>query len=256
MLRQPLATSPTTHGIKTVTEKIKPPRWEYFGPEAIPQLEEHTAKAARDVWWTWPEAIAWVGSEDYRNIATLRQWGDWWKGEAGDRLEGQAIIAKRFCTSPQQVEASLMQAIETGAIQTSGRSKPNASLMRLEPGTWRGGAITYSHGTACLVSKLETWSAPWAYDVAVNRVDLVACSGNGKSILAIDIGRAPSVKTGHPPSDDRIRAKAIEMKARGMDWQTIARMMRHEAGFENAGNVLVRDAMKGLWPPGRPKKSA
>lgn len=238
-----------------MTEKIKPLRWEDFGPEAIPQLEQHTAKAAHDVWWTWPEAIAWVGSEDYRNIATLRQWGNFLKLEAGHTLKGQEDIARSFCTSPQQAEASLMQAIETGAIQTSGRSKPNASPMRLEPETWRGGAITYSRETACLVSKLDTWSAPWAYDIAVHRADLVACSGDGKSILAIDIGRAPSVKTGHPPSEDRIRAKAIEMKARGMDGQTIARMMKHEAGFETAGTVVVRDAIKGLWPPGRPKKS-
>lgn len=146
MLRQPLATSPTTHGIKTVTEKNKPLRWEDFGPEAIPQLEEYTAKAAHDVWWTWPEAIAWVGSEDYCNIATLRQWGNLLKHEAGHALKGQEDIARNFCTSPQQAEASLMQAIETGAVQTSGRSKPNASSMRLEPQTWRGGAITFSHG--------------------------------------------------------------------------------------------------------------
>lgn len=184
MLRQPLATSPTTHGIKTVTEKIKPLRWEFFGPEAIPQLEEHTAKAAHDVWWTWPEAIAWVGSEDYRNIATLRQWGNFLKLEAGHTLKGQEDIARSFCASPKQVEASLMQAIETGAILTSGRSKPNASPMRLEPETWRGGAITYSRGTACLVSKLDTWSAPWAYDIAVNRANLVALTVNGQADAA------------------------------------------------------------------------
>ncbi len=181
MLRQPLATSPTTHGIKTVTEKIKPLSWEDFGPEAIPQLEQHTAKAAHDVWWTWPEAIAWVGSEDYRNIATLRQWGNFLPLEAGHTLKGQEDIARSFCTSPQQAEASLMQAIETGAIQTSGRSKPNANPMRLEPETWRGGAITYSRGTACLVSKLDTWSAPWAYDIAVHRADLVAFTATGKA---------------------------------------------------------------------------
>ena len=237
-------------------ENIDPLGWETFATEATHQLEKSAAEATRDIWWTWPEAIAWIGSRDYRNIATIRHWGDWWKGEAGQRLEGQVIIAKRFCTSPQQVEAGLIKAIETGAIKSSGRSKPDASSELIDPGIWRGGAIIFSHGKACLVSKLDRWSAPWAYDVVINRADLVDCSGNGESLLVNGIGRAPSVKTGHPPSDDRIRAKAIEMKARGLNGQTIAKTMRHEAGFETAGNVIVRDAIKGLWPPGRQKKPA
>ena len=261
MLRQPLATSPTTHGIKTVTETNKPLRWEDFEPEAIPQLEEHTAKAAHDVWWTWPEAIAWAGSEDYRNIATLRQWGDWWQGEAGHRLEGQAIIAKRFCTSPQQVEASLIQAIETGAIKSSGRLKPDASSVLLDPGTWRGGAIMFSQGTACLVSKLDIWSAPWAHDIAVCREGLVACSGDGENLTLgrqkTYSGRAPSTKAGRAPSDEEILAKAEEMKARGLRGRTIAKEMRHEAGFANVATTTVRDLIKGKWKPaGRPKKGA
>jgi hypothetical protein len=181
MLRQHSAIALTTHGIKTVTEKNKTLNWEDFGPEAIPQLEEHTAKAARDVWWTWPEAIAWAGSQDYRNIAVLRHWGNILKLEAGHRLGGQEIIAKSFCTSPQQIEASLLEAIETGAIKSSGRSKPEASSELLEPGIWRGGAIIFSHGTACLVSKLDIWSAPWAYDLAVHRANLVAFTATGKA---------------------------------------------------------------------------
>lgn len=261
ILRQSLATSPTMHGIKTVTEKIKPLRWEVFGLEAIPQLEEHTAKAAIDIWWTWPEAIAWIGSRDYRNIATLRHWGDWWKGEAAQRLEGQAIIATTFCTSPKQVEASLIKAIEAGAIKSSGRSKPDASSVLLDPGTWRGGAIIFSHGTACLVSKLDMWSAPWAFDIAVNRADLVDCSGDGKNLNAACretySGRAPSTKAGRAPSDEEILAKAEEMKARGLRGRTIAKEMRHEAGFANVATTTVRDLIKGKWKPaGRPKKGA
>lgn len=261
MLRQPLGTSPTTHGIKTVKENIDPLGWETFGPEAAHQLEKSAIEATRDVWWTWPEAIAWIGSRDYRNIATLRQWGDMWKGEASHRLEGQSNIAKRFCTSPQQVEASLIQAIETGAIKSSGRLKPDANSGLLDPGTWRGGAIMFSHGTACLVSKLDIWSAPWAYDIAVYRADLVACSGDGENLnlerQETYSGRAPSTKAGRAPSDEEILAKAEEMKARGLRGRTIAKEMRHEAGFANVATTTVRDLIKGKWKPaGRPKKGA
>jgi hypothetical protein len=237
-----------------VTEKNDPLRWEVFGPKATPKLEEYTAKAMRDVWWTWPEAIAWIGSQNYENIASLRQWGDLWEDAAGNQLAGQAYLAKGFCTFPQQVEADLFRALEAGAIKSSGRSKPEGKPAILEAGAWRGGAIIFLHGTTCLVSNRNLSSTPWAYDIAVNRADLVDYSGDGESIIVNDIGRAPSVKTGHPPSEDRIRAKAIEMKARGLDGQAIARTMRHEAGFETAGTVIVRDAIKGLWPPGRPKK--
>ena len=241
-------------------ENIDPLGWEIFGPEATHQLEKSAAEATRDIWWTWPEAIAWIGSRDYHNIAAIRHWGDWWKGEAGQRLEGQVIIAKRFCTSPQQVEVSLIQAIETGAIKSSGRSKPDASSEFIDPGTWRGGAIIFSHGKACLVSKLDRWSAPWAYDVVVNRADLVACSSDGETLTAARqetySGRAPSTKAGRAPSKDEILAKADEMKARGLDGRTIAEKMRHETGFDNVATTDVRFLIKGRWPIGRPIKPA
>lgn len=246
----------TTDCIKTVTEKNDPLRWEVFGPKATPKLEEYTAKAICDVWWTWPEAIAWMGSQNYQNIAFLRYWADWWQDAEGNQLAGQTNLAIRCCTLPQQVEARLLRALEAGTVKSSGRSKPEGKPALLEAGAWRGGAIIFLHGTTCLVSNRNLSSAPWAYDIAVNRADLVDYSGVGESIIVNDIGRAPSVKTGHPPSADRIRAKAIEMKARGLDGQAIAKTMRHEAGFETAGTVIVRDAIKGLWPPGRQKKPA
>ncbi len=69
--------------------------------------------------------------------------------------------------------------------------------------------------------------------------------------------RAPSVKAGHPPSDESILAKADEMKARGMDGRTIAKEMRFEQGFENVATTAVRELIKGRWKPGgRPKKDA
>lgn len=251
MLRHALAASPTTHGKKIMIEKIEPLAWEAFGPEAIPQLEEHTAKAAHDVWWTWPEAIAWVGSEDYRKIATLRQWGDLWEGEAGDALKGQEDIARDFCTSHQQAEARLMQAIETGAIQTSGRSKPNASPMRLEPETWRGGTITFSHGTACLVSKLDTWSTPWAYDVAVKRADLVALTVNGQAdaaALKATDGSVRSTANGEHECKNWLLAAFVqddEMK-RSKD------SFRNEAIERSSGRLSVRGFNR-VWDAVAPK---
>jgi hypothetical protein len=69
--------------------------------------------------------------------------------------------------------------------------------------------------------------------------------------------RSPSFKVGRAPDDDQILAKADEMKARGMSQREIAKNMRFEAGFENAGTVYVRELTKGRWKPtGRRKKDA
>lgn len=243
-----------------MTEKIDPLRWEAFGPEAKPELEKHTAKAMCDVWWTWPEAITWMGSQNYQNIAYLRYWADWWQDAEGNQLAGQADLAKNFCTFPQQVEESLIQAIETGIIKSSGCSNPEAKPELLEPVIWRGGAIIFSHGTTCLVSNRNLSSAPWAYDIAVDRADLIAWSRHGETLTAARpetySGRAPSTKAGRAPSEDEILAKADEMKARGLDGQKLAQKMRHETGFENVATTEVRRLIKGRWPVGRPKKTA
>lgn len=69
--------------------------------------------------------------------------------------------------------------------------------------------------------------------------------------------RAPSVKTGRPPSDEEILAKADEMKADGLDGRTIAQKMRLQPGFENVATTAVRNLIRGRWKQaGRPKKTA
>ena len=68
--------------------------------------------------------------------------------------------------------------------------------------------------------------------------------------------RAPAVKIGRPPDDKAILTKAEEMKQRGLSGRQIAATMRLEIGFENAGTTLVREAIRGRYPSGRPKKSA
>lgn len=70
----------------------------------------------------------------------------------------------------------------------------------------------------------------------------------------VAIDRAPSVKTGRPPSDDAIVAMADKMKARGFSGYEIASNMRFEPGFENVATTAVRDLIKGRWKGGRPKK--
>jgi len=218
-----------------VTEKIDPLRWETFGPEAKPELEKHTANAMRDVWWTWPEAIVWLGSPDYRNIATLRQWGDWWQDAEGNQLAGQADLAKNFCTFPQQVEESLIQAIETGIIKSSGCSNPEAKPELLEPVIWRGGAIIFSHGTACLVSKLNISSAPWAYNIEVNRVDLVTLRATRQADAATDVATRSTANGEHECKDWLLSAFAqdTEMK-RSRD------SFRDEAIGRFSGRLSVR----------------
>lgn len=68
-------------------------------------------------------------------------------------------------------------------------------------------------------------------------------------------GRAPAVKKGRPPSEEEILAKADEMKARGLDGRTLAKMMRHEPGFEHVATTEVRELIRGRYKPGgRPRR--
>lgn len=69
-------------------------------------------------------------------------------------------------------------------------------------------------------------------------------------------GRAPSVKNGPFPADEEILAKAVEMKARGMNGRAIAKSMRFEEGFENTPTTYVRQLIKGRWPRGRLPKAS
>lgn len=66
--------------------------------------------------------------------------------------------------------------------------------------------------------------------------------------------RAASVKTGRPPPDDEILARADAMKLRGTDGRTIAKTMRLEPGFENVATTQVRELIRGRWKAGPPRK--
>lgn len=148
--------------------------WADFGADAIPALQRHFEAATRDEWWTWPEAIAWVGSRDANHIATLRHWATLflWEGDRDIILGGQHQIAGKHCPSPRETEADLLAAIERGAVATIGRRDHDAPAGPLEKERWRGGAVVYSCGTAQLVSA-KSKLTPWAFDIAVRRADLV-----------------------------------------------------------------------------------
>ena len=61
--------------------------------------------------------------------------------------------------------------------------------------------------------------------------------------------RAPSFKAGRPPTDDEIRAKADELRARSnMTGRAIASAMHLEPGFENVATRDVRELLKGRYP--------
>lgn len=77
------------------------------------------------------------------------------------------------------------------------------------------------------------------------------------ALNSFPVQRAIPYKAGRPPSDEAIIAKAHEMHERGMTSLEIARDMRRESGFENAGNVHVRELIRGIFPrTGRPKRKS
>jgi hypothetical protein len=150
--------------------------WSDFEAASIPELHRLHELALRDEWWTWPEAIAWVGSRDSRNLATLRYWAIWWTAH-GDSdptvtVSAQGSIASRYCLSAEQSKLDLLNAIERGAVSTAGRADRNAKSAPLARGDWRGGTVVYSDGAAQLVSAKNPLTT-WASDIAVNRADLV-----------------------------------------------------------------------------------
>jgi hypothetical protein len=186
--------------------------WSDFDAERIPDLERLHELALRDEWWTWPEAIAWVGSRDARNIATLRHWAIWWASRGNDdptiTLSAQAQIASRFCTSAEQTKRDLANAIERGVVQTAGRARKDAKSEPLESGDWRGGTVVYADGTAQLVSAANRMST-WAFDIAVSRSELVA------AFPPTDVASEPTsanVPANRKLDHDMIRQRAIAMK--------------------------------------------
>lgn len=75
----------------------------------------------------------------------------------------------------------------------------------------------------------------------------------GKPNAATSQTRASPHKKGRPPSVEAIREQAEKMYVEGLNRDQIAKNMRNVPGFENAGNVVVREALAGVRSPG-PRK--
>jgi hypothetical protein len=149
-------------------------RWDDYEQSDRIELGRLSEQAAKDQWWTWPEAIAWLGERDSKNIATLRFWASRWRGD-GDpaiAIAAQDYIARQYCVSPREAEAALIRSIESGIVKTYGRSSRNGISVPLDKGHWRGGTVVYSEGTAQLASATNMLIA-WAFDIAVDRADLM-----------------------------------------------------------------------------------
>lgn len=161
---------------KPIPAVERPFEWSDFNADSLPELQRLNDLAMRDEWWTWPEAIAWIGSRDFRNIATLRYWGGLWtrNGDSNPTvtIAAQADIANRFCEAPHHAKTELISAIERGAVDTAGRMALHGRSEPLDKGDWRGGTIVYEDGGAKLVSAKNPLVA-WAFDIAVSRADLV-----------------------------------------------------------------------------------
>lgn len=162
---------------QTADNRDPPLSWEDFPAEDRPKLETLAGRVAHDEWWNWPEALAWVGSRSLVDIATLRFWPFHWRANDGADdatliAAALMLVARDMCESAADAEAELIAAVESGRIRTVGRPRPDLPAEPLEARLWRGGQINMSKGGCCLASAKEPVQA-WAYDVAVNRADLV-----------------------------------------------------------------------------------
>lgn len=151
--------------------------WSDFPPSTIAKFERHALQAADDSYFTWPEALTWVGSRDIRNIATLRYFGSIWH-EASPKdqeisLGAQYYSARQFCASHIDEELKLHRAIERGDIATLGRAATTKPAEPLAKEKWRGGKIIIVGGNAVLASKADP-SAAWSHDISVDRKMLFA----------------------------------------------------------------------------------
>lgn len=196
-------------GIEAMLRPVQPSNelieWGDFPQASIPELQKLSASAARDAWWTWPEAIAWIGRRDPKDIATLRFWGrEWIKRGDGDPtliLSAQATIARQYCASPEGAEADLINAILSGQVGTSGRLGKGAVATDLSPSIWRGAAVAFHNGEAVLVDA-KTKLTLWASDIAVHRESLFAAFP-----ILTDTAPAGPIEPdiGHSPDADELR---------------------------------------------------
>jgi hypothetical protein len=143
--------------------------------QAYIDLERATKICAQDEWWTWQQALTWIACRDCKDVATLKCWAEFFlEGNDPDFIIwGQYQIARMACgNSADDLERSLLLAIEQGRVSTIGTKSPNGPNVRLEAVEWRGGEIVSMDGTMQLTASGKP-SAKWASNIGVNRQDLL-----------------------------------------------------------------------------------
>lgn len=216
--------------------------WDDFDTTQLPALQRLHAAAERDEWWTWPEAIAWIGSRDTTNLATLRYWGCEWSKrtdcDATVTLGTQAFMATQYCDSASGVEAELVGAIANGQVATSGRLTKGAVATGLQPSIWRGGTIIYSEGEAVLVDAKHRLSA-WAFDIAIKRQDLMTAFRSAYQPQIEPTGKVI-----------QLAPRAYWTVAEVMIWaadRTDSRLRTPGFAFPHIGAMHLYDAANPLW---------
>ena len=163
------------------SDLVQPIYWELFCEAAAQaELYQETAGAQGDIWWNWPEAIAWIGSRDVRNIASLRYWsahyGELVGGELGSVLRAQHFMAGKCCRSmaaEQEAQHALIAAIERGAVRALGSDNFGGVPRELATEYWYKGVVEYVARGSQLIGAKAT-KIVRAVDIAVSRADLWA----------------------------------------------------------------------------------
>lgn len=198
----------------TEQNRDNPITWDHFVADAAPELQKLQRQAEQDVWWTWPEAIAWVATRNTANIATLRHWrNDGWGGGAdvGHILNAQVLMAQNMTSADfpagKGAEAELYHALRDGKVVASGRKKIDAAASDLPADSWRGGTATSTGAGIDLVSE-EARSTVWAFDVQIKRVNLIAAFP-AKGTAAVSGGEVPANRK---LNYEKIRADVAAMR--------------------------------------------
>lgn len=75
--------------------------WAGYSDERRVRSNALCATVKLDGWWSWPEAVAWVGMRDLRAVATIR----WLEENRPDHLEPSVAISARFMAASSFCDA-------------------------------------------------------------------------------------------------------------------------------------------------------
>lgn len=180
-------------------------------------------------WLTMEQALSWVLYRDHDLPPELGFYGEQYSRRKTPRIG-----------KPEELEVAL----QSGELRAREQHR-NGEFREIDPLEWMTRRLTP------LYAEVTVW---------ISRKDLLrefkaSASDEQASNHHTSDGNASYISS-RMPSDDQILAKADAMKSEGYDSYKIAKEMRHEPGFERVSNGLVRELIRGRWPPGRPRKKA